>query len=336
MCELVCSLNQHGRRLTRIAVGFISAFALLAVPIASPAQPPKAPPPPIDSGFDPSTLRPFTDGAPYLDQHETGLYPGGRNGMPAAHRRAGERVASTIRPLDTGGKPDDQAGRILALVFGHSNCSMYFRALQQHLTAHAAELHPRFEMLNAAVGGQQLPQIVRLQGPVWDLATKLNSRPGYSAAQVQVLFLHTTWHGARNAHRDPPGEFPQRMQQMQRDLATVIEHCVKRYPNLKIAYITADGFRHFTGFEPHVWREAFAMKWLIESQIKGEPDAAFEGAARRLPWLTWGPYIWDNTWNARSFSDGVHPAPGAMAIFVEKYWQHLTRDSVAKPWLMKP
>jgi hypothetical protein len=287
-------------------------------------------------GFDPSTLVPFTAGVPYLGEYETGLYPGGQNEIPAAHREAGERIAASIRPLDTGGNPDDAEGRILALVMGHSNCSMYFGALQKHLSEQAAQLHPRFELLNAAIGGQQLPEIVQLQGRVWDRAQELTTEPGRSPRQVQVLFLHTTYHRANNLHGTPPGPFPERMREMQRDLVTVLEKCVSLYPNLKIAYLTADGFRHFTGFEPHVYQEAFALKWLIESQIRGEPGTAFEGEARRLPWLQWGPYIWDNTWDASYFTDGVHPAPVALSLFVEKYWEHLRRDPVARPWLLKP
>ncbi len=285
--------------------------------------------------FDPATLKRFTDGAPYLNKYETGLYPGAKNEMPEAHRKAGERVATAIRPLDTEGKPDDAGGRILALVMGHSNCRMYFGALEKHLAEHRAELHPRFELLNAAVGGQQLPQLVQLQGPVWDLSAKLLSRPGYSAQQVQVLFLHTTYHGAGNHGRVPPGPFPATMQQMQRDLAKVLAHCLHLYPNLRLAYITADGFRHFTGFEPHVWQEAFAVKWLIEGQLKGEPGTEFDGADRKLPWLTWGPYLWDNAWDQSYFTDGVHPAPKALSIFVDSYWRHLAGDSVAKRWLLK-
>jgi len=123
------------------------------------------------------------------------------------------------------------------------------------------------------------------------------------------------------------------MRQMERDLEKVLAYCVERFPNLRIAYLTCDGFRHFTGFEPHVYQEAFAMKWLIERQIKGEPGTRFEGPDRRLPWLEWGPYIWDNTWDVSYFTDGVHPAPKAQAIFVEKYWRHLSQDPVARPWL---
>ena len=126
------------------------------------------------------------------------------------------------------------------------------------------------------------------------------------------------------------------MQNMQRDLDKVLAYCVERFPNLKIAYLTCDGFRHFTGFEPHVYQEAFALKWLIESQLRGEASTRFEGSERRFPWLTWGPYIWDNTWDRSYFTDGVHPAPKALEIFVDKYWQHLSHDSVAQPWLFAP
>jgi hypothetical protein len=136
----------------------------------------------------------------------------------------------------------------------------------------------------------------------------------------------------------PPGPFPETMQQMQRDMAAVLEHCLKLYPNLRIAYLTCDGFRHFTGFEPHVWREAFAFKWLIESQVKGDDGTAFEdkaGKTRRLPWLQWGPYIWDNTWDRSYFTDGVHPARKALDIFVGKYWDFLKADPVARPWLFQ-
>ena len=288
-----------------------------------------------DPAFEPATLKPFTDGTSYLDRYETGLYPGGKSSIPEAHRNAGERLAASLRPLDVDGKPSD-TGRILALVLGHSNCNMYFGALGAKLNQNAALLHPRFELLNAAIGGQQLPQIVRLEGPVWDKARKLTTRDGYAPAQVQVLFLHTTYHGWKNVTNAPVEPFPKTMESMQSDLDTVLAHVVKTYPNVKLAYLTADGFRHFTNFEPQVWREAFAIKWLIESQIRKAKGTEYEGEARRLPWLQWGPYIWDNQWSRDFFTDGVHPARKALDIFVEKYWSFLKADPVSKLWLFKP
>jgi hypothetical protein len=254
--------------------------------------------------------------------------------MPASHRQAGERLAASLQPLDPDGNPIPD-GKILALALGHSNCSMYFGALQKRLQRNAAQLHPRFELLNAAVGGQQLPEIVQLKGKVWDRQKKLLDAPGYSGRQVQVVFLHTTCHPWKNTAQAPPRPFPQAMQAMQSDLAKVLRHLVGLYPNLKIAYLTADGFRHFTGWEPHVWQEAFAIKWLIESQIRGEAGTAFEGADRAFPWLEWGPCIWDNTWGRDYFTDGVHPAPKALDIFVEKYWGHFNADSVSRVWLLR-
>jgi hypothetical protein len=285
------------------------------------------------SPLDPSTLRPFTERAVFMDKYETGLYPGGKNDMPAAHRQAGERLAAAVRPLDVDGTPSSD-GKILALTVGHSNCAMYFGALQKRLRQNASQLHPRFELLNAAVGGQQLPEIVQLQGKVWDQQKKLLSAPGLSDKQVQVVFFHTTYHTWKNKDNAPPRPFPQVMQSMQADMAKVLHHLVELYPNLKIAYVTADGFRHFTGWEPHVWQEAFAIKWLIESQIRGDAGTAFEGGNRALPWLEWGPYIWDNGWGKEYFTDGVHPAPKALDIFVEKYWNHFAADSVSRAWLL--
>lgn len=311
--------------------------AILLAAVAHGQPPKRGAEPPRGWTFDPSTLPRFTDGKLYLERHETGLYPNRRNEMPEGHRQAGERLAATIRPRDDAGAVDFEHGRILALVLGHSNCSMYFRALEQKLAAQRTQLHPRFELINAAVGGQQLPQIVTLQGGVWNrVQALLRDRPTYSACQVQVLFLHTTYHGAANPRHDPPRLFPESMRQMQRDLTRVLSHCAERFPNLKIAYLTCDGLRQYTGFEPHVYQEAFALKWLIESQLKNEPDARFEGSDRRLPWLAWGPYMWDNTWDPTYFTDGVHPARPALDIFVDKYWEHLRRDSVARPWLFAP
>lgn len=290
---------------------------------------------PLAAAFDPGELKPFIDGGLYLGKYEMGLYPDGKNEIPASHQRAGQRIAATIRPLDVDGKPDEDRGRILAMVFGHSNCAMYFSALGRQLQQHRDALHPRFEMLNAAVGGNQLPEISVLRGSVWAKAEKMLDRPDYSPAQVQVLFLHTTYHGANNPKKTPPRPFPETMQRMQQDLAKVLAHAVEVFPNLKIAYLTCDGFRHYTNFEPHVYQEAFAFKWLIESQIQGDEATAFEGPHRKLPWLQWGPYIWDNTWDRSYFTDGVHPAPKSQEIFVDKYWTHLQDDPVAKPWLWR-
>jgi hypothetical protein len=284
--------------------------------------------------FDLSSLKLFTDGSPYLEKYETGLYPGGKNIIPEEHRKEGEKIATSIVPRDANGKVDAQNGKILALILGHSNCKQYFGALINHASKNTEKLNPRFQFVNSAVNAQQLPEISTLEGGVWDQSKTLLTGE-LSAQQVQVLFLHTTYHRFKNKNNAPTGPFPETMQAMQRDLTKVLEHCVKLYPNLKIAYLTCDGHRHFTGFEPHVWQEAFAYKWLIESQIQKKTGTEYDGASKKLPWLQWGPYFWDNTWDHSYFSDGVHPADKARDIFIEKYWNHLSSDPVAKKWMFR-
>lgn len=287
------------------------------------------------AAFDVATLRRFTDGTPYQGEFETGLYPGASNQIPEAHRDAGVRAAAAIRPLDKEGRPDPEGGKIAALVLGHSNCNQYFGAVGCILEEKRSELNNAFVLLNAAVGGQQLPQIVELKGKVWDKARDVMAQQNLAAPQVQALFFHTTWVGAQNREHVPPGPFPETMREMQRCLSTVLAHCVSLFPNLRVAYLTCDGLRHYTGYEPHVWREAFAFKWLIESQMRGERGTAFEGAERALPWLQWGPYHWDNHWDETFFTDGVHPAPHAERIFASRYWKFLRHDPVARGWLVR-
>jgi hypothetical protein len=55
--------------------------------------------PTFNPTFDLSTLKPFTDGALYMDKYETNLYPGG-NEIPKAHQEAGMRVAAGHGPLE--------------------------------------------------------------------------------------------------------------------------------------------------------------------------------------------------------------------------------------------
>ena len=151
-----------------------------------------------EPSFDPKELPLFTAGKVYLDQYETGLYPGAKSEIPAAHREAGLRMARTIRPLDGEGRPDDRGGRIVAVAKVHSNATLYFTAFQQVLKEHATDLNGQFVFVVGSVAGQQLPEILRLEGPVWEKSAKYIQRAGCTPKQVQVLFLHTTFNGPGN------------------------------------------------------------------------------------------------------------------------------------------
>ncbi len=295
------------------------------------------PRPPKGYDFDHKTLAPLTKVGLYLGKYEMGLYPGGKNEMPEAHRKAGERLAASIRPLDTSGKPDETDGKILLLAVGHSNGRYYFGALEDKLRQHAAELHPRFEFINAAVPGAGLLRMKNWateppQSKSWQRAKELTSRPGYSPLQVQALLFIASDSPAHPKALLPQPQFPTQIEELQRKQSTVLARFAKDYPNLQVAFLMSDGLRHYSGVEPYAYQEGFGVKWLIESQINNKPGTVFEGEDRKLPWLAWGPYIWDNSWDESYFLDGTHAAPKARAVFVEKCWQLFTSDSVAQPW----
>ncbi|MEX0716261.1 MAG: SGNH/GDSL hydrolase family protein [Planctomycetaceae bacterium] len=298
------------------------ATAFLAIPSIGVAQ----------EEFDPATLKPFTAGEKYLGEHETGLYSGGKNEIPEAHRRAGERLAATIQPLDVEGNPDPEKGRIVAVSMGHSNVREYFNAFAAHLQTRD-DLHPRFEFFNCGVGGQIVPRMMTFRGGTWQAVEQVARRPGYSPKQVQVLFLHPTTNTGNRRANAPEPTFPEMSEQMTDDLRKILERFVETYPNVKIAYLTSDGYRGLARQEPFVWWEAFAIKWLIQAQIEGKEGTAFEGPDRKLPWLQWGPYIWDSSWTREQLRDGVHPSDKGKAVFVEKYWGILKEDPVAQPWM---
>lgn len=284
--------------------------------------------------FDPSTLKPFTDGSLYLGKYETGLYPGGKNEIPEKHRIAGEKIAATITPLNKEGKPDEKNGKIIGVSMGHSICRQFYDEFKVELKDKSGKINPKFIFFSCAISAQQLPQLAELKGPVWNKVKNTVKNEGYSPLQVQVLFLHTTYNSSNNAG-GIPAPSPDAMVRMKNDLYKVLAHFNELYPNIKIAYLTCDGFRHFVGFEPHVWQEAFAFKWLIEDQINGKEGMDFEGSGKKIPWLQWGPYFWDNKWDKTYFNDGVHPSEKGVKIFMDKLWKMLESDPKAKYWLWR-
>jgi hypothetical protein len=48
--------------------------------------------------------------------------------------------------------------------------------------------------------------------------------------------------------------------------------------------------------EPYAYESNFAAKWLVERQIKGDPELNFDPSKgpAKSPWLSWGPYLWAN------------------------------------------
>ena len=100
--------------------------------------------------------------------------------------------------------------------------------------------------------------------------------------------------------------------------------------------------------EPYAYESGFSVKWLIEQQIKGDPALNFDPkhGAVKVPWLSWGPYLWANgstkrtdgfSYEAGDFSagDGTHQSPAGQEKTGRLLLQFLKTDATARPWFVR-
>jgi hypothetical protein len=115
------------------------------------------------------------------------------------------------------------------------------------------------------------------------------------------------------------------------------------FPNLRVAYL---GSRTYGGYatgplnpEPYAYESAFPARWLIQRQIKGDPELA----QAKSPLLLWGPYLWadgakgrklDNlVWERSDFAeDGVHPTRSGREKVSKLLLDFFTTNVLAKSW----
>jgi hypothetical protein len=254
--------------------------------------------------FDTSHLKPLTDlGTETYQGFEGGLYPGGKNERPAAHEAAGLALAKTVRPLDADGKPSADS-KIVLLAVGFSNTVQVFNGFMDAARADG-EVNSKVLLVNGAVGGMSANMI---QNPddqgrgtrYWATGDERLKAAGVTRAQVQVVWIKET-NPAPHA-----GGFPKYTQALQSELARIVQVLHRRFPNLKLAYLSS---RTYGGWaktlpgraapgnsEPYSYETGFALKWLIEQQLKGDPALNYDPAKGEVnaPWLSWGPYLWAN------------------------------------------
>jgi hypothetical protein len=165
-------------------------------------------------------------------------------------------------------------------------------------------------------------------------------RAGSSPLQAQVVWL-------KEANATPRGAFPASAETLQWNLASVVRIIKQKLPNVRLCYITS---RIYAGYatsnlnpEPYAYESAFAVKWLIDSQIRGD-SLNFDPARGVVdaPWLSWGPYLWADGLNPRSDgltwpcsyfqSDGTHPATGARILVADSLLAFIQHDPTTVPW----
>jgi hypothetical protein len=243
-----------------------------------------------------------------------GLYPGGSNQMPMSHAVRGMTQARLIQPLTAQGLPGAN-GKYVLLSIGMSNVTQEFCAeagtvcnpwtFSGKASVDPAVNHTTLAIANGARGGQT--------ADLWDAPDESNytrvrdqvlAPAGLSEAQVQVVWLGAVRRSPTVALPDPNAD----AYILQGWLGAVVRALRIRYPNLRQIYVSS---RTYAGFasttlhpEPYAYETGFAMKWLVEAQIRQLDTGVIDARSGDLgpgqgAWLAWGPYFWAG--------DAAHP-----------------------------
>ena len=267
-----------------------------------------------------------------------GLYPGGSNARPPAHEAAGLAAAKQIQPLDAQGRPDPK-GKIGFISVGMSNTSIEFGQFER-LAKERRDLNPNLVIFNGALASQTAEKWADPQGRPWtELLAGLKKR-NLAPEQVQVVWVKQTLTRG--------GEFPEKAEELEKALEDITHNLLAEFPNLKIIYFSSRtrSYTYFRGLspEPVAYETGFAVKWLIERQLRNDPTLNFDPklGAVRAPYITWGPYLWidgenpradGQTWKGPDMErDCTHPSPAGARKVADMLMTFFMTDSTAAPW----
>jgi Cu/Ag efflux protein CusF len=297
---------------------------------------------------DTSKLKPLDElGADKYQGYQGGFYPKGKNERPAAHEKAGLKLAKAIKPLDRDGKPDDD-GKIVLLSVGMTFTLQSSHSFEEQLRGDK-DVNPRVRFINGAQSGMWADKIRNPDdGHGKDYWEEIDRRLKYvklSREQVQVVWIE-------QAHGGPIQGFPKHAQKLESDLAEIVRILPKRFPNVKLVYLSS---RTYGGYakttlnpEPYAYESGFSVKWLIEKQIEGDKTLNYDPdkGVVKAPWLIWGPYLWANGSTKRKdgFSyeesdfherERTHQSESGSKKVGKLMLDFFKSDTTTKPWFLR-
>jgi hypothetical protein len=272
-----------------------------------------------------------------------GLYGGGKNEPPDALRKAAEKETAKIEPLDADGKPSKD-GTIALVSISMSNATQEFSMFKQ-LSDRDDKRSSRVTVVDCAQGGQAMAQWVDPKARAWVEADRRLEAAKISPKQVQVVWV-------KLANIAPSGDLKDHGTKLQKDTMAVLQNAKERFPNCRIAYL---GSRIYGGWstgrlnpEPYAYEGAFAVRWLIQDQMKGSKELNFDAdkGVVKSPILLWGPYIWaDGTTPRKSdgliyerkdlAGDGTHPSDSGRRKVADQLLKFFQSDPLANKWYVK-
>jgi len=233
-----------------------------------------------------------------------------------------------------------------------SNTSQEFSEFKQ-VADSDPEKSAALVIVNGAQGGQDASRWAAPEpGPrgarpdVWAVLDQRLRSTGVTAQQVQVVWIKQAL-----ARPDRFGAFPDHARKMQADLVTALNRLKKRFPNLRIAYVSS---RIYAGYarsalnpEPYAYEGAFTVRWLVQDQIKGDADLNYDPERGEVtaPLLLWGPYLWGDgvtprkhdglVWQRKDLADdGTHPSMSGRRKVASLLLSFFKTDPSARPWFL--
>lgn len=290
--------------------------------------------------------------ARYLNQFQGGLYPTGSNQMPRPHALEGFQRALSIQPLNPEGQPHPN-GRYVLLSIGMSNTNQEFCCgnwtFMGQAASHPDVNHRALAIVNGARGGQD--------AGTWDEPTDPNynrirdqvlTPRGLTELQVQVVWVKT-------ANARPTSSLPHQdsdAYRLAQQYGNIVRSLKIRYPNLKQVYLSSRTYGGYstglTNPEPYAYEVAFAIKWVIEAQMRQMAQGQMDERAGDLdyntvaPWIAWGPYLWADgetprqdglQWFCSDFeNDGLHPSPAGEQKVGNLLMNFFLNSPFSRPW----
>jgi len=300
-------------------------------------EPASAPVPP------PKDLVPLTELSAKYKEQDGGLYGGGKNEPPAGHAALARKAIAEIKPLDREGKPAVD-GKIVLMSIGMSNTTMEFSSFVQLANADSRKAS-NVVVVDAAQGGKDATAWATADAPPWSVAGERLRSAGVSPAQVQTVWI-------KQALIRPREGFPSETGRLRDRVREIVILAKQKYPNLRVAYLSS---RTYAGYattplnpEPYSYESGFAVRWLIEEQMKGAPALNANPAKGEVkaPVLLWGPYLWTNGEEPRKSDglvfkredlggDGTHPSASGREKVAKLLQDFFTKNDLAKAWFVK-
>ena len=271
-----------------------------------------------------------------------GLYPDGSNERPSAHEAAGVKIAQAIRPLTNDGSVDEASGKIGFVAVGMSNTSLEFETFLDQADE-IPQLNPAVVFVDGAQHSKASQFVANPDDDYWTVLGERLTEAGLSDEQVQIVWLKEA-----RARANLP--FPLDALLLKSDLREIVGLLNQRFPNLKIIYLSSRTYGGYATIdlnpEPYAYQSAFAVKWLIEDQLKGDVGLNYDPDEGTVyaPWLSWGPYLWADgvaeqgnglIWEQSDFAfDGTHTSPSGQAKVAGQLYHFLRTDETAVPWFL--